>query len=127
MCGILGVVATTPVNQLLYDGLQVLQHRPRPVLAVFAGITHQPLAGFARPARHENSRNRRFKTQSIDGIMRLAALDEFVPFHRKTEAFVDLVADAEDDRVHVQHLGCAQPFGFGVAVVFQNQRGVFHF
>ena len=27
MCGILGVVATTPVNQLLYDSLQVLQHR----------------------------------------------------------------------------------------------------
>ncbi len=27
MCGILGVVAQTPVNQLLYDGLQVLQHR----------------------------------------------------------------------------------------------------
>ncbi len=27
MCGILGVVATTTVNQLLYDGLQVLQHR----------------------------------------------------------------------------------------------------
>lgn len=27
MCGIIGVVAKTPVNQLLYDGLQVLQHR----------------------------------------------------------------------------------------------------
>ncbi|MDD5176870.1 MAG: amidophosphoribosyltransferase [Sterolibacterium sp.] len=27
MCGIIGVVATNPVNQLLYDGLQVLQHR----------------------------------------------------------------------------------------------------
>ncbi|MFZ4553284.1 MAG: amidophosphoribosyltransferase [Betaproteobacteria bacterium] len=27
MCGILGVVARAPVNQLLYDGLQVLQHR----------------------------------------------------------------------------------------------------
>jgi amidophosphoribosyltransferase len=27
MCGILGVVALSPVNQLLYDGLQVLQHR----------------------------------------------------------------------------------------------------
>ena len=27
MCGILGVVATSPVNQLLYDGLQLLQHR----------------------------------------------------------------------------------------------------
>jgi amidophosphoribosyltransferase len=27
MCGILGVVASIPVNQLLYDGLLVLQHR----------------------------------------------------------------------------------------------------
>lgn len=27
MCGILGVMAATPVNQLLYDGLMVLQHR----------------------------------------------------------------------------------------------------
>jgi len=27
MCGILGVVSRTPANQLLYDGLQVLQHR----------------------------------------------------------------------------------------------------
>lgn len=27
MCGILGIVATSPVNQVLYDGLQVLQHR----------------------------------------------------------------------------------------------------
>src|SRR5512143_4175320 len=27
MCGILGVVARAPVNQLLYDGLLVLQHR----------------------------------------------------------------------------------------------------
>lgn len=27
MCGIIGVVAATPVNQLLYDGLMVLQHR----------------------------------------------------------------------------------------------------
>ncbi len=27
MCGIIGVVANTPVNQLLYDALQLLQHR----------------------------------------------------------------------------------------------------
>ena len=27
MCGIVGIFATTPVNQLLYDGLQLLQHR----------------------------------------------------------------------------------------------------
>ena len=27
MCGIIGMVAKTPVNQALYDGLIVLQHR----------------------------------------------------------------------------------------------------
>jgi amidophosphoribosyltransferase len=27
MCGIAGVVAHTPVNQVLYDGLLLLQHR----------------------------------------------------------------------------------------------------
>ncbi|MDE2259755.1 MAG: class II glutamine amidotransferase, partial [Betaproteobacteria bacterium] len=27
MCGIVGIVAKIPVNQLLYDGLQLLQHR----------------------------------------------------------------------------------------------------
>ncbi len=27
MCGVIGVAANTPVNQLLYDGLMVLQHR----------------------------------------------------------------------------------------------------
>ncbi len=27
MCGVIGVVANSPVNQLLYDGLMVLQHR----------------------------------------------------------------------------------------------------
>ena len=35
MCGILGVMAMTPVNQLLYDGLMVLQHRGQDA----AGIT----------------------------------------------------------------------------------------
>lgn len=27
MCGVLGLVSHNPVNQLLYDGLQMLQHR----------------------------------------------------------------------------------------------------
>ena len=27
MCGIIGIVANSPVNQALYDGLTVLQHR----------------------------------------------------------------------------------------------------
>ena len=42
MCGILGVVATTPVNQLLYDGLQVLQHRGQDA----AGIATAEGGGF---------------------------------------------------------------------------------
>ena len=28
MCGIVGIVGTTPVNQALYDALTVLQDRP---------------------------------------------------------------------------------------------------
>ena len=27
MCGIIGIVSNSPVNQMLYDGLLVLQHR----------------------------------------------------------------------------------------------------
>ena len=27
MCGVLGIVGHEPVNQMLYDGLQMLQHR----------------------------------------------------------------------------------------------------
>ncbi|MFC4158601.1 amidophosphoribosyltransferase [Chitinimonas lacunae] len=44
MCGILGVVAKTPVNQLLYDGLLVLQHRGQDaagiVTAEASGVMH---------------------------------------------------------------------------------------
>jgi len=41
MCGILGVVARTPVNQLLYDGLLVLQHRGQDAagIATYEGQT----------------------------------------------------------------------------------------
>lgn len=37
MCGILGVVATTEVSQLLYDGLQVLQHRGQDAAGIATG------------------------------------------------------------------------------------------
>lgn len=40
MCGILGVVAKSPVNQLLYDGLLVLQHRGQDAAGIVTGDGH---------------------------------------------------------------------------------------
>ncbi len=42
MCGIIGVVARTPVNQMLYDGLLLLQHRGQDA----AGIVTSSLQNF---------------------------------------------------------------------------------
>ena len=39
MCGILGVVAKNPVNQLLYDGLLVLQHRGQDAAGIVTAVT----------------------------------------------------------------------------------------
>ena len=39
MCGILGVMATSPVNQLLYDGLMVLQHRGQDAAGIATAVT----------------------------------------------------------------------------------------
>ena len=37
MCGIVGVVAHTPVNQLLYDALLLLQHRGQDAAGIVTG------------------------------------------------------------------------------------------
>jgi amidophosphoribosyltransferase len=37
MCGILGIVARSPVNQLLYDGLLLLQHRGQDAAGIVTG------------------------------------------------------------------------------------------
>jgi amidophosphoribosyltransferase len=37
MCGIVGVVAHTPVNQMLYDGLLLLQHRGQDAAGIVTG------------------------------------------------------------------------------------------
>ncbi|MBU0751242.1 MAG: amidophosphoribosyltransferase [Gammaproteobacteria bacterium] len=62
MCGILGVVATTQVNQLLYDGLQVLQHRGQDAAGIAtaeSGRFHMHKgSGFVRDVfRTRNMRN----------------------------------------------------------------------
>ena len=37
MCGILGIVAHTPVNQMLFDGLIALQHRGQDAAGIVTG------------------------------------------------------------------------------------------
>jgi len=61
MCGIVGVVATTPVNQLLYDALQLLQHRGQDAAGIATGAAARFQCGKAtsgaRNISHRNMRN----------------------------------------------------------------------
>ena len=62
MCGILGAVAHTPVNQLLYDGLLLLQHRGQDAAGIVtsegAGVPHVQGPGL-RPRRVPHAQHAR--------------------------------------------------------------------
>jgi len=70
MCGILGVVATTPVNQLLYDGLQLLQHRGQDAAGIVTseGRTFHMHKGSGLVRDVFRTRNMR----ELDGLMGVA-------------------------------------------------------
>ena len=48
MCGIVGIVSRTPVNQLLYDALLLLQHRGQDAAGI---VTEQQRKFFMHKAR----------------------------------------------------------------------------
>src|SRR4029077_16223623 len=41
MCGIVGVVSTAPVNQLIYDALLLLQHRGQDAAGIVTQLEHK--------------------------------------------------------------------------------------
>ncbi len=41
MCGIVGVISATPVNQLIYDALLLLQHRGQDAAGIVTGMDHK--------------------------------------------------------------------------------------
>jgi glutamate synthase domain-containing protein 1 len=62
MCGIIGVVAHTPVNQILYDGLLLLQHRGQDAAGIVtndgASFHMHKASGYVRDAfRTRNMRD----------------------------------------------------------------------
>ena len=49
MCGVLGLVSHEPVNQMLYDGLQMLQHRGQDAAGI---VTAEQYISYAQGQRH---------------------------------------------------------------------------
>jgi amidophosphoribosyltransferase len=90
MCGIVGVVATGPVNQLLYDSLQLLQHRGQDAagIATGAGNTFSMWKGNGMVREIFRTRNMRNLTGNV-GIAHVryptagspSSLEEAQPFY----------------------------------------------
>jgi amidophosphoribosyltransferase len=65
MCGILGIVGKTPVNQLLYDGLLVLQHRGQDA----AGIVTAELNGVMHMHKGQGLVRDVFRTRNMRSLL----------------------------------------------------------
>ena len=66
MCGIVGVVAHTPVNQLLYDGLLLLQHRGQDAAGIVTSegaMFHMHKGARLRPRRVPHAQHARAHRQ----------------------------------------------------------------
>ena len=71
MCGIVGVVSTTPVNQLIYDALLLLQHRGQDAAGI---VTQQERKFFMHKAK--GMVKDVFRTRNMRGLPGLVGLGQ---------------------------------------------------
>ena len=109
MCGIIGVVARSPVNQLLYDGLLLLQHRGQDAAGIVTadgpalphaqgprpGARRVPHARHALAAGHHRHR----ATAAIRPPVRRSSAAEAQPFYVNSPFGIVLGAQRQPDQL----------------------------
>src|SRR4029078_8306606 len=70
MCGIIGAVPHTPVNQLLYDGLLLLQHRGQDAAGIVT--SEGPVFHTDRPRGYDRDVSRTRKMPELQGTTGIA-------------------------------------------------------
>ena len=107
MCGIVGVVARSPVNQLLYDGMPVLQHRGQDAAGIVTAEGHSlPHAQGERPGARRVPHARHAQPRRPHGHRARAAIptagsasseDEAQPFYVNSPFGIVLGAQRQPD------------------------------